>query len=289
MGRSIFRGYDQQALDREYDNRGKVADFADYLAWYAAESAAVRRDPDCRLDLRYGPSPAETLDVFPAPGASAAPIQVFIHGGYWRALDKADFSYVARAFQPAGAATVVIDYGLIPSVDMDELVRQCRAAVAWVYRNARSFGGDPEQIFVSGHSAGGHLVAMLMATDWPAFDALPADLIKGGTGISGLYDLEPIRLSYLNESLKLTPEQARRNSPVTLPPTCSGPLLLPVGALEGPEYHRQTDELAAAWRQQGVGCRVMDMPGLHHFSIVVQLNDPASELGRAILHQMGLA
>ncbi|MFQ5897066.1 MAG: alpha/beta hydrolase [Candidatus Methylomirabilia bacterium] len=286
MGRTIFRGYDQNGLDREYDNRGKVADFADYLARYAKESEAVRPEFDCRLDVRYGSSPSETLDLFPAPGSSPAPIQLFIHGGYWRALDKADFSYVVRAFRPAGAAVVVINYGLIPAVDMDELVRQCRSAIVWVYRNAGSFGGDPERLFISGHSAGGHLVAMLMSTEWPAL--LPPDLIKGGAGISGLYDLEPIRLCFLNEELKLTPEQARRNTPLHLVPERAGPLLLAIGALEGREYHRQTDDLAAAWRTRSLACEVMDMPDLHHFSIVAQLNDPASDLSRAILRQMGL-
>ncbi|MFQ5521753.1 MAG: alpha/beta hydrolase [Candidatus Methylomirabilia bacterium] len=286
MGKTVFLGYDQKGLDREYDNRGKVAGSADYLASYAKESEAVRAECDCRLDVRYGSSPSETLDVFPSSGSSPAPIQVFIHGGYWRALDKADFSYVARAFQRAGAAVVVINYALIPAVDMDELVRQCRAAIAWVYENAGSFGGDPGRLFISGHSAGGHLVAMLMSTDWPAL--LPPDLIKGGCGISGLYDLEPIRLCFLNEELKLTPAEARSNSPVHLVPERSGPLLLAVGALEGPEYHRQTDDLAAAWRSRGLVCEVMDMPDLHHYSIVAQLIDPASELTRAILRQMGL-
>jgi arylformamidase len=284
---AVFREYDQAALDREYDNRGRVADFADWLARYPRESEATRRDLPSRLDVPYGPSPAETLDVFPAPGAGPAPVQVFIHGGYWRALSKSDFSFVARAFHPAGAATVVLDYALIPTVDMDALVRQCRTALAWVYWNAPSFGGDPERIFVTGHSAGGHLAAMLMATDWPAFGA-PSNVIKGGSGYSGQYDLEPIRLSYLNQTLGLTPDSARRNSPVHLRPTGPAPLLLAVGALEGAEYHRQNEDLAAAWRGHGIRCDVMDMPGLHHFSIVSQLEDPSSGLARAILGQMGL-
>ncbi|HEV8673791.1 MAG TPA: alpha/beta hydrolase [Methylomirabilota bacterium] len=288
MGEPIFRGYDREALDREYDNQRKVADSADWLARYPRESEATRRAFRCRLDLRYGSSAAETLDVFPATGPGPAPVQVFIHGGYWRALDKADFSFVARAFVPAGAATAVVNYGLIPAIDMDELVRQCRAAVAWLHRNAASFGGDPARIFVSGHSAGGHLVAMLLATDWPRFAGLPRDVIKGGAGISGLYDLEPIRLCYLNETLELTPETARRNSPVHLRSGSRVPLLLPLGADEGPEYHRQTEDLAAAWARHGVPAEVMDLADHNHFSIVSLLEDPTSALSGAILRQMGL-
>ncbi len=290
MARPVFRDYDRAALDAEYNNRAKVKDAADWLARYASESQKTRAELSCRLDLAYGPGPGETLDVFPAPGPGAAPIHVFIHGGYWHRLDKADFSFVARGLVPAGAAVVVIDYALIPSVDMDELVRQCRASIAWVWKNAASFGGDPQRIFVSGHSAGGHLVAMLMSTDWQAFDAaLPADVVKAGCGISGLYDLEPIRLCYLNDVLKLTPEAARLNSPVHHPPRRSGPLLLAVGALEGPEYHRQNQDLAEVWWSRGLPCEVLDMAGHHHFSIVAELLDPKSTLSRLLAEQMGLA
>jgi arylformamidase len=288
MGEPIFLGYDRAALDREYNNRAKVPHFADHLARYARASAAARHELPCRLDVRYGPGPAATLDVFPPSGRSPAPVQVFVHGGYWMALDKADFDFVARAFHPAGAAVVVVNYPLIPAVDMDELVRQVRAAVAWVYRNASSFGGDRERIFVSGHSAGGHLVAMLLATDWPAFDGLSADVVKGGAGLSGLYDLEPIRLCYLNDTLHLDPAAARRNSPVHLPPPTRSPLLLPVGGLEGPEYLRQSTDLAAAWGARGVPCEVREMAGIDHFSIVSQLEDPRSDLSLAILRQMDL-
>lgn len=287
MAAPVFRHYDQDALDREYDNRRKVADALEWLARYARESEGARKDLECRLDVTYGPTPAERLDIFPAPGGKA-PISVFVHGGYWRALDKADFHFVARAFVPAGVAAVVINYGLVPAVTMEELVRQCRAAVAWAYRNAASFGGDPERIFVSGHSAGGHLVAMLMATDWRAFAGLPDAAVKGGAGISGLYDLEPIRLCYLNETLGLAPDDARRLSPVLLPRPRRGALLLVVGGDEGPEYHRQTDDLARAWRGPDLAVEVMDMAGHHHFSIVSQLESPESALSRAILAQIGL-
>jgi arylformamidase len=195
---------------------------------------------------------------------------VFVHGGYWHRLDKSDSSFIARAFQPSGVAVVVINYALIPTVDIDELVRQCRASIAWVHRHAASFGGDPSRIFVSGHSAGGHLAAMLMSTDWSAFAGL-----------------EPIRLSYLNEVLKLTPESARLCSPVHCPPQRSGPLLLAVGGLEGPEYHRQGEELAAVWRTRRLPCQALDMPGHHHFSILAELEDPGTTLSRLLLRQMG--
>jgi arylformamidase len=286
MGETVFFGYDRAALDREYNNSGKVADAAKYFARYPRESARARDTLPARLDLRYGPGPGETLDLFLPAGGGPAPVHVFVHGGYWRSLGKADFSFVARGLQPAGILVAVIDYALIPTVDMDELVRQVRASVAWLHRTAPGFGGDPERITVSGHSAGGHLVAMLMSTDWGRFAGLPPDVVKAGCGISGLYDLEPIRLCYLNETLSLTPEMARRNSPVHLVPAAAGPLLLPVGAREGDEYHRQSEALAAAWRRRGLAAEVVDMAGHDHFSIVAELGSPDTPLSRAILRQI---
>jgi arylformamidase len=288
MGETVFLGYDRVALDREYNNSGKIPNAAEYLARYPGESARTRDELPARLDLRYGPAPGEVLDLFLPAGGGPAPVHVFVHGGYWRSLGKGDFSFVAQGLQPAGALVAVIDYALIPTVDMDELVRQVRAAVAWLHRNAAAFGGDPGRITASGHSAGGHLVAMLMSTDWPRFAGLPPDVVKAGAGISGLYDLEPIRLSYLNETLGLTAETARRNSPVHAVPEAAGPLLLAVGALEGDEYHRQTETLAVAWRRRGHAVEVTDMAGHDHFSIVTELGGPERPLSRAIQRQMGL-
>jgi arylformamidase len=288
MAQAVFRDYDREALDREYNNRAKVADAAEWLARYTRDSERARAELTCRLDVAYGPQRGETLDAFLVSGSGRAPIHVFIHGGYWHLLDKADFSFVARAFVPAGVVTVVINYSLIPTVDMDELVRQCRASIAWIWRNAASLGGDPSRIYVSGHSAGGHLTTMLLTTDWTTFGA-PLDVLKGAVGISGLYDLEPIRLCYLNDVLQLTADTANRNSPVELKPARSIPLVLAVGALEGPEYHRQTDDLASAWRERGLTAQVLDLRGHHHFSIVAELADAKSELTRAVFSQMGVA
>jgi arylformamidase len=280
---SVFLHYDRAALDAEYNNRAKVRDAMQWLTRYGAESARARAELPMRFDVSYGRHPGERLDVF-LTASGRAPVHIFIHGGYWHRLDKADFSFVARAFREA--ATVVVNYALVPSVDLDELVRQVRASIAWVHANAKSFGGDPDRITASGHSAGGHLVAMLLATDWANFGA-PADVVKGGCGISGLYDLEPIRLCYLNDVLGLSPEVARRNSPVALSAPRAGSLILALGAGEGPEYHRQTDDLAKAWGVPPAG--IMDMPGHDHFSIVAELEDPSSPLARAIHRQMGLA
>ena len=295
---NIFRDYDQAGLDAEYNNRLKVPESPDMLRAGAERSAKARTEIPGRLNVSFGPDAEETLDIFlattdapPIANSGPAPIQVFIHGGYWRMMHKDDFSYVARAFTPRGCATVVINYGLIPAIHMDELVRQCRAALAWIHRNAASFAGDPEQIFISGHSAGGHLVAMMMATDWPRFDALsptlPVDLVKGGCGISGLYDLEPIRLCFLNQELKLDPEAVARNSPLALAPCGPGTLLLAVGSEEGPEYRRQSEDLAAAWRRHGIAVEVLVLAGQNHFTIVEQLGDPEAALSRLILDQMG--
>ena len=282
---NVFRHYDRTALDAEYNNRAKVKDAMDWIARYGAASARARAELPMRFDVPYGTHHAERVDIFLAAGPGPAPVHVFIHGGYWHRLDKADFSFVARAFREA--ATVVVNYALVPTVDLDEQVRQVRASVAWVHANARSFGGDPARITVSGHSAGGHLVAMLLATEWSRFGA-PADVIKAGCALSGLYDLEPIRLCYLNDVLGLTPEAARRNSPVHLKPTGRAPLVLTVGADEGPEYHRQTNDLAATWRAHGASIDIVDASGLNHFSIVAKLERPDSALARAIRKQIGL-
>jgi arylformamidase len=285
MSQAVFRHYDKRALDAEYNNRAKVKNAMEWMARYGAESARVRAELPMRFDVPYGPHHAERLDVFLPEGPGPAPVHVFIHGGYWHRLDKADFSFVTRAFREA--ATVVVNYALVPSVDLDELVRQVRASLAWVHANAKSFGGDPDRVSVSGHSAGGHLVAMLLATDWTQFGA-PADVVKAGCAISGLYDLEPIRLCYLNDVLALSPEAAQRNSPVLLKPRGRAALALTVGADEGPEYHRQQDDLAAAWRAHGAPVDIVDAPGFDHFSIIAQLERPDSALARMIRRQMGL-
>ncbi len=284
----IFRGYDRTTLDAQYDNRAAVPEHVEHVARWQRESQLALSELEHKLDVAYGPSTAETLDVFAAETGKAAPTQVFFHGGYWMSRDKADFRFLARAFVPAGAACVLVNYALIPTVDMDELVRQCRAALVWVQRNASSFGGDPDRIFISGHSAGGHLVTMMMATDWPAFAGIPGDFIKGACAISGIYDLTPIPLSYLNETLNLSAGEVQRNAPVKLPPRTANPLLVAYGALESDEFHRQSRELTDAWSKQGVQCQLLKCANVNHFTILDDLAHRGSALGQAVMAQMGL-
>jgi arylformamidase len=277
---ALYRNYDRAGLDAQYFLRGRVPEHPEYFRRWAEDSAAVRRARPCRLDISYD---SERLDLFPAERA-AAPCLLFIHGGYWQALDKSDFSFLAPAFQDAGVALAVVNYTLAPKAGMDEIVRQNRAAVAWLYRNARAYGVDPERIHVAGHSAGGHLTAMVLATNWAAF-GLDRNPVRGASAISGLYDLEPIRLCYLNDVLGLDAAAAERNSPLHHLPRQSPPLILSVGTGETDEFRRQQESFAAAWRAAGLPLEIADQPGDNHFDVVGRLGRQ-SLLHQAVMRQI---
>ena len=282
----VYLGYDQAGLDAQYNNRLRWPDYKAHFANWRAWSIETRAKLPCHLDLAFGPTPMEKLDVLPA-GNVGAPLYVFIHGGYWYSLDKADHSYVAEGLRPHGIATAVNNFGLAPDTTMDEIVRQNRAALAWLWRNARTYGADPERIYVGGHSAGGHLALMLLATDWPAFGAgLPRDLVKGACSIGGLYDMEAIRLSYLNKTLKMSAAEAARNAPLAQRYPVAAPLSLVVAIDETPEYHRQSQAMADLWRGLGYPVELLVPQGLNHFDVVNQLRDPTCELVKVQLAEM---
>jgi arylformamidase len=281
---AVYGGYDQAELDALYNTRGMVPDHERYTAGFERRSQQVAARHPSHLDLRYGNHPRQRLDLFLPEDVADPPVNVFFHGGYWRSADKERYRYLADGFLPAGAALAVVEYALIPTVDMDELVAQCRAAVAWLW--AAGLPVDRDHIHVSGHSAGGHIVGMLMADGWAEAAGLPADVIKGGCGVSGLYDLEPIRHTYLNGTLALDESSARRNSPAYHRPASAAPLVLAVGGEERSEFLRQTELMERAWRRHGCRTRSMVLDGMHHYSIVESLGDPGAPLTRAMHRQM---
>lgn len=285
----VYRDLDQAGLDREYNARATVPDVEPYLARYAAESARMRAALPCHLDVAYGPTPEETLDIFPAAGPRPAPTMVFVHGGYWRLLGKGDSSFMAEAFTGAGATLVAVNYALAPRVTLDEIVRQVRAAVAWLHREGKAYGVDPERIHAVGSSAGGHLTAMLLCPGWPEDLGVHEDVVKGACVISGLFDLEPVRLCHPNEWARLDAEGARRLSPIHHLPAHGCPLIVAWAETDTGEFKRQSQALAEAWAGRGFPCARIELAGFNHFDIVLELNRAASPLTAAILHQMGLS
>jgi arylformamidase len=264
-------------LSREYNNRELVPEHPQYMARWAERSARARSTMTCYLDRAYGEQPGETLDIFPARKGDGT-CMMFIHGGYWRALDKKDFSYLAPAWVDAGVSLAVVNYDLCPRVSMEEIVRQMLRASRWLWQHAEEYGMDQDRLYVSGHSAGGHLTAMLMCALWPTFDrSLPRDLWKGGLAISGLYDLTPLmQVEWLNGDLKLDAQSAHKLSPAFMVPATRAPLMTCVGGDESSEFLRQNALLGGRWRRSFAGD--IAMPGRHHFSVIDALAEPASAL-----------
>jgi len=279
--------YDAAWLDDQYNNRARVPDYARHLGRWAEASALSRAGSDGRLDLRYGDGALENLDVFriATPGA---PVLVFVHGGYWRALDKSDFSFVAPVFNQAGAMVVVPNYALCPTVTVEHICLQLVRALQWVWAHAAEHGGDPSRIVVAGHSAGGHLAAMLLSCRWKQVDdALPAQLVSGALSISGLFDLEPLRHTpFLQGDLQLTPASVARLSPAFFPRP-KGKLYATVGAAESEEFLRQNQLIRDVWGPTAVPvCETL--PGRDHFSVLESLVDPDGRLHDLTLRLLGL-
>ena len=264
-------------LSREYNNRELVPDHPKYFARWTEASARARSTMTSHLGQRYGEMPGETMDLFPSRKGDGS-CMMFIHGGYWRALDKKDFSFLAPTWVGAGVSLAVVNYDLCPRVSMDEIVRQLLRASRWLWLHAEDYGMDQDRLYVSGHSAGGHLTAMLMTALWTVFDSrLPKDLWKGGLAISGLYDLRPlIQVDFLQPDLCLDEESALRLSPAFLAPATRAPVMTCVGGAESGEFLRQNALLGERWRGAFAGDVVM--PGRNHFSVVDGLADQASPL-----------
>jgi arylformamidase len=278
---------DKAFLGREYNNRELVPGHPQFLARWAESSARTRSTMTCHLDIPYGDRPGETIDVFPARKGDGS-CMMFIHGGYWRSLDKKDFSFLAPAWVDAGVSLAVVNYDLCPKVSMEEIVRQMLRASRWLWLNAEEYGMDQDRLYVSGHSAGGHLTAMLMCAVFPSFDArLPKDLWKGGLAISGLYDLRPLpHVDFLQTDLRLDEASALKLSPAFMAPATRAPVMSCVGGDESSEFRRQNRLLGERWR--GAFAGDLPMPGANHFSVADGLAEPSSALFRGARRLMGL-
>lgn len=276
----------QDDIDQQYNPSLGRSDGAAIMATFAEKSSVARENLDCRLDLAYGPTCAETLDFFPASKPDA-PLHVFIHGGYWRALSSKEFSYMATALVNQGVSVAIVNYALCPEVTLSEIVRQCRSAMAWLYHQAETLSINRDNITVSGHSAGGHLVGTLLATPWHTHYGLPNDLIKGACAISGLFDLAPFPYSWLQPRLQLSWREVANYSPLNMAAHTQCPLVAAVGGLESTEFHRQSTAYVAALlaQQPARSVAYLSVPETDHFSIIDQLADGQGPLYAAVLAQ----
>ena len=279
---ALYRQFATQAeIDAQYDVEKSVPDFTVYARHYIDESRLARHRLRCTLDVPYGPTRDETLDIFPA-AVPGAPVFVFIHGGYWRMLSSKEFSCVALGLHELGITTVVVNYALCPKVTIDEISRQMRAAVAWVLRRIDRHGGDPSRVVLGGHSAGGHLTAMCLQTDWAGDYGLPVDPLAGAVMVSGLFDLRPLRWSNMQPMLQLDDGVIQRNSPLFHVRRSATPALISWGGDEPDEFRRQSDDFLSAWQSAGNRARRWPQEGRNHFDAIYGFEDPKSPLAQWI-------
>ncbi len=275
-------------FDLQYNPRATIKNFQEYFDRDEARSLEALSGLDGYVDVPYGPHEMQKLDIFRARGASKA-VLMFIHGGYWRAMDKRFYNFLAPAFTDAGVTFANINYALSPTVSIEEIVRQVLQAGAWLYRNASNFGGHPQRLYATGNSAGGHLTAMMLAAIWPAFAPdLPKKVFQGGLSISGVHDLRPlVGAAFLKPQVNFDLAVARRCSPVLMPPATDAKLWTCVGGAEPKAFHDLNAAIAVAWKIVFAGD--IKMPGENHLSIVEKLGDPSSPLFKGALRMMGIA
>jgi arylformamidase len=265
--------------EKEYDNRARVPEHPEIFARWQREGAAFRAAArDAELELKYGPSPRQTIDLFPAKDDDAStPLALFIHGGWWRSLEPAMFSQMAAGPNAKGVTVAVAGYDLCPQVTIATIIEQMRAACLWLWRKQR------KRIMVVGHSAGGHLAACMLAQEWKAFASdAPVDLVPCAYAISGVFDLAPLVNISVNQDLRLDDAEARHVSPLFWHLPAGRMLDAVVGALESSEFLRQSHAIVETWRQSMAQTRYEEIAGANHFTIV----DPLSQAGSAMTRRV---
>ncbi len=291
-GPLVWLDMDQAALDAAYDQRAYAPAMSEHIARRNQQNEAALARLAEPLNYAYGARPVEKLDVHltDLAGRPNVPVNIFFHGGTWRTLTARSVAYTAEPYVNAGAHCVLPDFSRVQDVggDLAVLGDQVRRAVAWVYANAERFGGDPERIYISGFSAGGHLAAVVLTTDWRGDFGLPADFIKGGLVASGMFDLEPVRLSSRSEFVTITDETEQALSPQRHLDLLNAPLILGYGTRETPEFQRQTRDFYAAVKAAGKPVELLVAEGYHHLEVAETLANPYGLLGRASLEQMQL-
>jgi arylformamidase len=276
---AIYRGYDQAGLDAQYNNQRTVPDYQSITVRHRRDTEEAKRRYRWQ-EAAYGPTAAERLDLY-LPECAPAPVLVFVHGGAWRLLSKEDSGFAAPAWLEAGFVFVALDFALSPAVSLDEIVRQVRAAVAWLWTSVHRFGGDPRRIHVAGHSSGAHLVSQCLVADWTRDFGCPSDVIKSAIFVSGLGDLEPVRLSYRNSGLKLDEAAVKRLSLVRQQPAVRCPLVCAYASGDTDEFRRQTREVAQHWQRHGLEASLIELAGRNHFDGAYALAEPDHPLFRA--------
>lgn len=289
-GPRVFMDYDQLELDAAYDQSFYAPLARQVIQRYASSSEAVRARIGQPLRESYGPTAVEKLDIYRTKRANA-PIFVFIHGGAWLGGEAKNYAFPAEMFVNAGAHYVALDFIAIKAADGDlrVMAQQVRRAIAWVYKNAASFGGDRDRLYIGGHSSGGHLCGVALVTDWQKDFGLPADMVKGGLCMSGMYDMKPVRLSKRSSYVKFTDEMEQAMSAQRQLDLLRAPIVITYGTNETPEFQRQNRDFAAAVKAAGKPVELVEAPNFNHFEIAESLGNPYGPNGRAALSLMKLS
>src|SRR5215470_1074436 len=290
MNQPLYHNMTADQLRLQYNPSRSMPEAPQLFRSWRERSAAFRDAATAagkaELDIAYGEHPAARLDLF-LPENPAPRLHVYIHGGYWQAFGKADFSFMAEGLTRAGMAVAVLGYPLCPTVAIPGIIRHARLALSFLWREGERLGLARNKIQISGHSAGAHLCAMLLATLWPKFEAdLPEEIIDSAVLISGVYDLEPLRFIETGNALRLTPELAKQLSPFGLRSASKARLLLCTGGQESDEFKRQTSVLGRLWARQGSNLEVISFPMRNHFTILDELALPDSALAKRCLEML---